>query len=56
MRRRLRLQLIFKRYDKDKSCSISSFEMRNAVNDAGQRSFLSSSNVHIDVFLFIYLK
>ncbi|XP_044025928.1 calpain-3b isoform X4 [Siniperca chuatsi] len=28
-------QLIFKRYDKDKSCSISSFEMRNAVNDAG---------------------
>uniref|UniRef100_A0A671VVW7 Calpain-3 n=1 Tax=Sparus aurata TaxID=8175 RepID=A0A671VVW7_SPAAU len=28
-------QLIFKRYDKDKTCSISSFEMRNAVNDAG---------------------
>ncbi|XP_008300558.1 calpain-3b isoform X2 [Stegastes partitus] len=28
-------QVIFKRYDKDKSCSISSFEMRNAVNDAG---------------------
>ncbi|KAM6906019.1 calpain-3b isoform 1-T1 [Lycodopsis pacificus] len=28
-------QLIFKRYDKDKSGSISSFEMRNAVNDAG---------------------
>ncbi|XP_078145830.1 calpain-3b isoform X2 [Centroberyx gerrardi] len=28
-------QLIFKRYDQDKSCSISSFEMRNAVNDAG---------------------
>ncbi|XP_029318839.1 calpain-3b isoform X2 [Cottoperca gobio] len=28
-------QLIFKRYDKDKSVSISSFEMRNAVNDAG---------------------
>ncbi|XP_070781803.1 calpain-3b [Enoplosus armatus] len=28
-------QLIFKRYDTDKSCSISSFEMRNAVNDAG---------------------
>ncbi|KAM4521836.1 calpain-3b isoform 1-T1 [Odontesthes bonariensis] len=28
-------QLIFKRYDKDNSCSISSFEMRNAVNDAG---------------------
>ncbi|KAI3364216.1 hypothetical protein L3Q82_011025 [Scortum barcoo] len=28
-------QLIFKHYDKDKSCSISSFEMRNAVNDAG---------------------
>ncbi|XP_061563382.1 calpain-3b isoform X2 [Cololabis saira] len=28
-------QLIFKRYDKDQSCSISSFEMRNAVNDAG---------------------
>ncbi|XP_030576670.1 calpain-3b isoform X2 [Archocentrus centrarchus] len=28
-------QLIFKRYDKDKNCSISSFEMRNAVNDAG---------------------
>ncbi|XP_022621902.1 calpain-3-like isoform X2 [Seriola dumerili] len=28
-------QLIFKRYDKDKSSSISSFEMRNAVNDAG---------------------
>uniref|UniRef100_A0A669CAI4 Calpain-3 n=1 Tax=Oreochromis niloticus TaxID=8128 RepID=A0A669CAI4_ORENI len=28
-------QLIFKRYDKDKNWSISSFEMRNAVNDAG---------------------
>ncbi|XP_059211785.1 calpain-3b [Centropristis striata] len=28
-------QLVFKRYDKDKSGSISSFEMRNAVNDAG---------------------
>uniref|UniRef100_A0A3B3V1M4 Calpain-3 n=1 Tax=Poecilia latipinna TaxID=48699 RepID=A0A3B3V1M4_9TELE len=28
-------QLIFKRYDRNKSCSISSFEMRNAVNDAG---------------------
>ncbi|XP_068432624.1 calpain-3b isoform X2 [Clinocottus analis] len=28
-------QLIFKRYDKDKSGSISSFEMRNTVNDAG---------------------
>ncbi|XP_078478640.1 calpain-3 [Lampetra planeri] len=28
-------QLIFKRYDKDNSCSISSFEMRNAVSDAG---------------------
>uniref|UniRef100_A0A8C3G357 Calpain-3 n=1 Tax=Cyclopterus lumpus TaxID=8103 RepID=A0A8C3G357_CYCLU len=28
-------QMIFKRYDKDKSGSISSFEMRNAVNDAG---------------------
>ncbi|XP_031178365.1 calpain-3b isoform X2 [Sander lucioperca] len=28
-------QRIFKRYDKDKSSSISSFEMRNAVNDAG---------------------
>ncbi|CAL8315506.1 unnamed protein product [Lota lota] len=28
-------QLIFKRYDQDKSCTISSFEMRNAVNDAG---------------------
>ncbi|XP_056150974.1 calpain-3b isoform X1 [Lampris incognitus] len=28
-------QLIFKSYDQDKSCSISSFEMRNAVNDAG---------------------
>ncbi|KAM6915439.1 calpain-3b [Xenentodon cancila] len=28
-------QLIFKRYDKDKVCSISSFQMRNAVNDAG---------------------
>ncbi|XP_023134947.1 calpain-3b isoform X1 [Amphiprion ocellaris] len=28
-------QVIFKRYGKDKSCSISSFEMRNAVNDAG---------------------
>ncbi|XP_068593404.1 calpain-3b isoform X1 [Cebidichthys violaceus] len=28
-------QLIFKGYDKDKSGSISSFEMRNAVNDAG---------------------
>uniref|UniRef100_A0A8C8DXX7 Calpain-3 n=1 Tax=Oryzias sinensis TaxID=183150 RepID=A0A8C8DXX7_9TELE len=28
-------QLIFKRYDKDGKCSISSFEMRNAVNDAG---------------------
>ncbi|XP_069029830.1 calpain-3b isoform X1 [Embiotoca jacksoni] len=28
-------QLIFKRYDKDKSCCISSFEMRNAVHDAG---------------------
>lgn len=28
-------QLIFKRYDKDQTCSISSFEMRNAVNDAG---------------------
>ncbi|KAM9704165.1 calpain-3b isoform 1-T1 [Menidia menidia] len=28
-------QVIFQRYDKDKSCSISSFEMRNAVNDAG---------------------
>ncbi|XP_070843129.1 calpain-3b isoform X3 [Chaetodon trifascialis] len=28
-------QLIFKCYDKDKSGSISSFEMRNAVNDAG---------------------
>ncbi|KAK2856114.1 hypothetical protein Q5P01_004849 [Channa striata] len=28
-------QLIFKRYDKDKSSSISSFEMRNAVNAAG---------------------
>ncbi|XP_047429123.1 calpain-3b [Mugil cephalus] len=28
-------QVIFKRYDKNKSCSISSFEMRNAVHDAG---------------------
>ncbi|KAF3702961.1 Calpain-3 [Channa argus] len=28
-------ELIFKHYDKDKSSSISSFEMRNAVNDAG---------------------
>ncbi|XP_034435146.1 calpain-3b isoform X3 [Hippoglossus hippoglossus] len=28
-------QMIFKRYDKDKTCSISSFEMRNTVNDAG---------------------
>nr|XP_033504519.1 calpain-3b isoform X1 [Epinephelus lanceolatus] len=28
-------QLIFKRYDKDKSGSISSFEMRNAVKNAG---------------------
>ncbi|XP_039981081.1 calpain-3b isoform X2 [Xiphias gladius] len=28
-------QLIFKRYIKDNSCSISSFEMRNAVKDAG---------------------
>ncbi|KAM4600975.1 calpain-3b [Polymixia lowei] len=28
-------QLIFKRYDQDKSHTISSFEMRNAVNDAG---------------------
>ncbi|XP_055362627.1 calpain-3b isoform X2 [Betta splendens] len=28
-------QLIFKLYDKDKSSSISSFEMRNAVNNAG---------------------
>uniref|UniRef100_A0A3Q3B4A9 Calpain-3 n=1 Tax=Kryptolebias marmoratus TaxID=37003 RepID=A0A3Q3B4A9_KRYMA len=28
-------QLIFKRFDKDKMSSISSFEMRNAVNDAG---------------------
>ncbi|XP_059897735.1 calpain-3b isoform X1 [Gadus macrocephalus] len=28
-------QLIFRMYDKDKSCTISSFEMRNAVNDAG---------------------
>ncbi|KAL3979634.1 cAMP-specific phosphodiesterase 4 [Sarotherodon galilaeus] len=28
-------QVIFKRYDKDKNWSISSFEMRNAVNDAG---------------------
>lgn len=30
------LQLIFKRYDKDKSGSISSFEMRNAVKNAGE--------------------
>ncbi|XP_010876735.2 calpain-3b isoform X1 [Esox lucius] len=30
-------QVIFKKYDKDKSNSISSFEMRNAVNDAGFR-------------------
>nr|XP_046147145.1 calpain-3b isoform X4 [Oncorhynchus gorbuscha] len=30
-------QLIFKKYDKDKSSTISSFEMRNAVNDAGFR-------------------
>ncbi|XP_034017711.1 calpain-3b isoform X2 [Thalassophryne amazonica] len=28
-------QLIFKKYNKDQSCSISSFEMRNAVNEAG---------------------
>ncbi|XP_008311285.1 calpain-3b isoform X2 [Cynoglossus semilaevis] len=28
-------QLIFTRYDKDKSSSISSFEMRNIVNEAG---------------------
>ncbi|XP_029352382.1 calpain-3b isoform X5 [Echeneis naucrates] len=28
-------QLIFKRYDKDNTSSISSFEMRNAVHDAG---------------------
>uniref|UniRef100_A0A3Q3KQQ7 Calpain-3 n=1 Tax=Monopterus albus TaxID=43700 RepID=A0A3Q3KQQ7_MONAL len=28
-------QLIFKRFNKDKSSSISSFEMRNAVSDAG---------------------
>lgn len=28
-------QAIFKKYDKDKSSSISSFEMRNAVNEAG---------------------
>uniref|UniRef100_A0AAY5KKH0 Calpain-3 n=1 Tax=Esox lucius TaxID=8010 RepID=A0AAY5KKH0_ESOLU len=31
------MQVIFKKYDKDKSNSISSFEMRNAVNDAGFR-------------------
>lgn len=30
-------QLIFKRYAKDQICSISSFEMRNAVNDAGEQ-------------------
>uniref|UniRef100_A0A3B3BG44 EF-hand domain-containing protein n=1 Tax=Oryzias melastigma TaxID=30732 RepID=A0A3B3BG44_ORYME len=28
-------QLIFKSYDKEGKCCISSFEMRNAVNDAG---------------------
>lgn len=28
-------QAVFKKYDKDKSSSISSFEMRNAVNEAG---------------------
>ncbi|KAM8846700.1 calpain-3b isoform 2-T2 [Synchiropus picturatus] len=28
-------QVIFKRFDKDRSSSISSFEMRNAVNEAG---------------------
>ncbi|XP_068609725.1 calpain-3b [Brachionichthys hirsutus] len=28
-------RLIFKRYDEDEACSISSFEMRNAVSDAG---------------------
>ncbi|XP_072311736.1 calpain-3b isoform X2 [Eucyclogobius newberryi] len=28
-------QVIFKKYDKDKSWSINSFEMRNAVNEAG---------------------
>ncbi|XP_055005738.1 calpain-3b isoform X2 [Boleophthalmus pectinirostris] len=28
-------QVIFKKYDKNKSSSISSFEMRNAVNEAG---------------------
>lgn len=36
----LGLQLIFKRYDKDKNWSISSFEMRNAVNDAGEQKNL----------------
>lgn len=35
------LQLIFKRYDKDKTWSISSFEMRNAVNDAGEQKKLA---------------
>lgn len=33
----LHFQLIFKRYAKDKTSSISSFEMRNAVNDAGEQ-------------------
>ena len=47
-------QLIFKRYDKDKTCSISSFEMRNAVNEAGEqhrRNTFWDLNTHRMLFL-----
>lgn len=56
-------QLIFKRYDRDRSCSINSFEMRSAVNDAGFRlnnqlydiiaMRYADEHVHIDFDSFI---
>lgn len=40
------LQTIFTRYDEDKSGTISSFEMRNAVADAGAGLTHNTHNVH----------
>lgn len=51
----LGLQLIFKRYDKDKTWSISSFEMRNAVNDAGEQKKQIFHLYHNNYYFFLEL-
>ena len=48
------LQLIFKRYDKDKTSTISSFEMRNAVNDAGEHCQKNTTKKPSTCRMFLY--